>query len=456
MGFLVVTAVLVVGFGRLGDMYGRVRMYNLGFLIFTVASVLLAVDLDDRGRGGAVADRLADRAGRRRRVPDGQLQRDPHRRLPGASSAAWRSASTASRRSPARSSAWCIGGLLGAVNWHLVFLVSVPFGVFGTVWAYLKLRDTGERRAGPDGLVGQHHVRRRPDRGAGRHHLRHPALRRPRHGLDQPVGAGLPARRRRRARGCSCVDRARGSPNPLFDAVAVPDPRRSPCGNIANLLASLGRGGLQFMLIIWLQGIWLPQHGYSFAETPLWAGIYMLPMTVGFLVAGAAVRDAVRPVRRRAGSPPAACCITALSFVLLERAAGRLRLPGLRACCCCSTAIGMGLFTSPNRAEVMNSLPAGARGAGRRHERDVPERGDGAVDRLLLQPDDRRTGAAPCRRRCQQRPGGRTACRRPTPPGSPSCRRSAVLFAAFLGYNPIQQLLGAGARRRCPRRRPST
>ena len=60
----------------------------------------------------------------------------------------------------------------------------------------------------------------------------------------------------------------------------------------------MARGGLQFILIIWLQGIWLPLHGYAFDQTPLWAGIYMLPLTVGFLVAGSDLRRAVRPVRR--------------------------------------------------------------------------------------------------------------------------------------------------------------
>ena len=106
MGFLVVTAVLVVGFGRLGDMYGRVRMYNLGFVVFTVASILLAVTWQTGRRGGAVADRLAHRAGHRRRVHHGQLHRDPHRRLPGRPARHRARASTASPRSRARSSAW--------------------------------------------------------------------------------------------------------------------------------------------------------------------------------------------------------------------------------------------------------------------------------------------------------------------------------------------------------------
>ena len=62
--------------------------------------------------------------------------------------------------------------------------------------------------------------------------------------------------------------------------------RAFTAGNIANLLTSLARGGLQFILIIWLQGIWLPEHGYNFVDTPLWSGIHMLPLVGGLLLAG--------------------------------------------------------------------------------------------------------------------------------------------------------------------------
>src|SRR6201999_359430 len=57
-------------------------------------------------------------------------------------------------------------------------------------------------------------------------------------------------------------------------------------GNLAVLASSVARGGLQFVLIIWLQGIWLPLHGYDYSDTPLWAGIFLLPMTFGFLISG--------------------------------------------------------------------------------------------------------------------------------------------------------------------------
>src|SRR6202789_1937475 len=133
-------------------------------------------------------------------------------------------------------------------------------------------------------------------------------------------------------------------------------------GNLASLLASLGRGGMMFILIIWLQGIYLPIHGYSFERTPLWAGIAMLPLTIGFLIAG----PVSGYLSDRFGARPFATggmLVAAASFGLLEvlpvnfvywEFAGILLLNGL----------GMGLFASPNRAGIMNSLPAERRGVG--------------------------------------------------------------------------------------------
>ena len=177
-----------------------------------------------------------------------------------------------------------IGGVLAPIDWRLVFLVAVPFGVFGTVWAYLKLEDNGRRVRGQDRLGGQHHLRRWPDLDPDRDHLQHPALRRPLDGLDQPGRDRGP-----RGWGLATLIIVRviefQLPDPMF-RLHLFKIRAFTAGNLANLLGALGRGGIQFILIIWLQGIWLPQHGYSFARTPLWAGIYMVPLTIGFLVAG--------------------------------------------------------------------------------------------------------------------------------------------------------------------------
>src|ERR1044072_6080466 len=300
MGFLVVTAVLVVGFGRLGDMYGRVRMYNLGFVVFTVASILLAVTWQQgeaaalwligwrivQGIGGAfiMANSTA--------ILTDAFPADQRGTALGINGVAGIAGSFLGL---------VVGGLLGPVNWHLVFLVSVPFGIFGTIWAYLKLRDTSERRpARMDwwgnvtfavGLVA--------------------VLVGITYGI-QPYGAHVMGWTSPFVLTCliggvlvlaAFVAIELRVPNPLFD-LSLFRIRAFAIGNTANLLASLGRGGLQFVLIIWLQGIWLPQHGYSFEETPLRAGIYMLPLTIGFLIAGplsGVLSDRMGPRRVRTG-----------------------------------------------------------------------------------------------------------------------------------------------------------
>ena len=208
-------------------------------------------------------------------------------------------------------------------------------------------------------------------------------------------------------------------PTPLFD-LSLFRIRAFTLGNTANLLASLGRGGLQFVLIIWLQGIWLPQHGYSFEETPLWAGVYMLPLTIGFLVAGplsGVLSDRLGP----RGFSTGGMLITALSFVLLELLPVDFGYPAFAALLLLN-GVGMGLFSSPNRAEVMNSLPAGARGAGAGMNATFQNSGMvlsiGLFFTLMIA-----GWPAACRRRC--RPAScSTGCRRPTPRGSPSCRPS--------------------------------
>jgi MFS family permease len=225
-----------------------------------------------------------------------------------------------------------LGDVLGPMSWRYVFLVSVPFGVLGTIWSYLKLREMGERRPARLDWWGNLTF------GTGL--------------IAVLVGGGLAT---------LAVFRVIEVADPMF-RLSLFRIRPFTAGNAASLLSSLGRGGLMFILIIWLQGIYLPMHGYSFSRTPLWAGIAMLPLTVGFLVAG--------PVSGwlsdRFGARPFATggmLVAALSFLLLEllpvnfnywEFAGILLLNG----------IGMGLFASPNRAGIMNSLPAHQRGVG--------------------------------------------------------------------------------------------
>ena len=176
-----------------------------------------------------------------------------------------------------------IGGLLADVDWRLIFWVNVPVGLFGTVWAYLKLREVGARRqARMDWwgnitfalglilvLVGITYG----IQPYGGHSMgwTSPTV------LAELIG-GL-------ALLVVFVMIERRVEEPMFN-LSLFRIRAFVAGNLANFMISIGRGGLQFMLIIWLQGIWLPLHGYNFVDTPLWAGIYMLPLTLGFLVAG--------------------------------------------------------------------------------------------------------------------------------------------------------------------------
>jgi MFS family permease len=225
--------------------------------------------------------------------------------------------------------------------------------------------------------------------------------------------------------------------NPLF-RLSLFKIRSFTWGNVANLTASLGRGGLQFILIIWLQGIWLPQHGYTFEQTPLWAGIYMLPMTVGFLVA--APTSGI--LADRIGSRMLAStglAITALTFLLL------IILPvnfdyWAFAAILLVNGIGMGMFSSPNRAEVMNSLPADSRGSGAgmmtTFQNAAMVLSIGFFFSLII------SGLSSTLPSTMH--DGLLAHGVPEAAASQVANLPAVavLFAAFLGYNPIQQLLG--------------
>ena len=346
LGYLVTSSVLVVSVGRLGDMFGRVRMYNLGFVIYTVAVAAADRRLDDRHRrdsgcwSGGSSRASAARSSSATPAPSSPTRSRP-------SSAAWRWASTTSPASAASFIGLVVGGILAPISWRLVFLVSVPFGIFGTVWAVPRLRDLSARsaRARSTGLgnitfaAGLILIMIGITRGIQPYDGH--AM-----GWTSPPVIGLRRRRRRPARRCSRSSRPGSRTRCSGSACSRSGP--SPSGPSSTFLSALGRGGLMFMLIIWLQGIWLPLHGYSFERTPLWAGIYMLPLTVGMLTAGPHLRLPVRPVR-----------VAALRHRRDDRrgrqlraaraAADRLPYP-LFALILLLNGLSMGCFASPNRA----------------------------------------------------------------------------------------------------------
>ena len=358
LSFMVVTSVLVVSLGRLGDMYGRVKMYNLGFAVYTFFSLLLTVTWMSGAAAAIwlVVMRVFQGVGAAFLIANSSailtdaFPEDQRGMALGINQVAGISGSFLGL---------VLGGLLGPIAWRLVFLVSVPIGLFGTVWAYMKLREVPRREHGhidwPGnvtfalGLIGVMIGITYGIQPYGGHTM----------GWTSPLvlstlsaGAVLLA--------VFAVIETKVA-EPMF-RLALFRIRAFSAGSLSTLLASIGRGGLMFMLIIWLQGIWLPEHGYDFARTPLWAGIYMLPLTAGFLIAGPASGF----LSDRFGARPFASggmLAAAASFGLLELLpidfpywafAVLLLLNGL----------AMGAFAAPNRAGVMNSLPPEHRGVG--------------------------------------------------------------------------------------------
>src|SRR6202167_3595509 len=358
MGFVLVTAVLVVSLGRVGDIYGRVKMYNLGFAVFTVFSILLSVTWLT-GPAGALWIIIM-------RVFQG---------VGGAflfanSSAILTDAFPADERGKAMGIngiaavagsflGLILGGVLAPVEWRLVFLVSVPFGLFGTVWAYLKLHDNGVRIPAKIDCLGNALF------AAGLIALLTGIV----YSLlpygGSPTGWGNPWVLAAVFGGIAVLVLfgwvETKVAQPMF-RLSLFRLRAFTLGNIAGLLGALGRGGLQFMLIIWLQGIWLPQHGYSFSQTPLWAGIYLVPLTVGFLLVG--------PVSGALSDRWGARVLSTVGLLLSGAAFLLLELLPINfsyiwfAALIFLFAVGMGMFFAPNQAAVMNSLPPDQRGAG--------------------------------------------------------------------------------------------
>ena len=436
LGFLVVTAVLVVSLGRLGDIYGRARTFNLGFAVFTFFSILLSVTWM-KGSSGALW-LIIMRA----------LQGVGGAMLFANSSAIITDAFPSNQRGLAlgingvaavagSSIGLVLGGVLAPVAWRAVFLVSVPFGIFGTAWGFAKLRDLSERKpAKIDWLgnvtfaVGLIAVMVGITYGIqpfGHHTM----------GWTSPkviaeIGGGIVMLI------VFCVIETRVE-QPMFHLDLFKN-RAFTAGNIASLLSGIGRGGLQFVLIIWLQGIFLPRHGYSYADTPLWAGIYLLPLVAGMLFAGpiaGALSDRMGPRWFAVGG----MALAALSFLLLALLPVNFSYP-VFALVIILNGLGMGVFFSPNRASIMNSLPAGQRGAGGgmaatfMNSAMVLSIGiffslmivglSGGLHHSLYE-GLRAHGVA----------SAAAAKASNLPP-------VATLFAAFLGCNPIQTLLGPG------------
>jgi MFS family permease len=437
LGYLVVSSVLIVSLGRLGDMFGRVRIYNAGFVIYTVASLALTVDWMT-GRAGAtylIVLRVVQGIG------GACLLANAAAIITDAFPANQRGMALGINNIVGVSGMFVglvLGGLLAPIDWRLVFLISVPVGLFGTVWAYLKLEELGTPRRAPIdwwgnltfalGLVLVMVAVTYGIRPAGGHATGWASLR----VLALIAGAVVSL--------TAFVLIERRVENPMF-RLPLFRIRAFTFGTLSTFLSAVARGGLMFMLIIWLQGIWLPQHGYTFERTPLWAGIYMLPLTLGMLVAGPASGF----LSDRFGARPfatAGMLGAALSFALLLLLPTDFSYPAFAAVLALN-GLSMGLFASPNRAAVMNSLPAADRGAGggmnQTFQNSAQVLSIGIFFTLMI------VGLA------STLPAAMDSGLRAHGIAAATAHRVAhlppvsILFAAFLGYNPIAQLTGAGA-----------
>ncbi|TCN44814.1 MFS transporter [Kribbella orskensis] len=436
MGFLVVTAVLVVTLGRLGDIYGRVKIYNLGFAVFTVGSLALVLDPLTQGGGALwlILWRVVQGVGA------AMLFANSTAILTDAFPAERRGFALGINQVAAIGGSFIgliVGGLLAPVDWRLVFFVSVPFGLLGTVWSYRSLRETSARSAvaqidwwgnalfavGLTALLAAITYGIQPYGGRDM-------------GWTNPwVLAGLVGGVALLVAFClveASVD------DPMFD-LSLFRIRAFSAGNLAGLLASVGRGGLQFMLIIWLQGIWLPLHGFSFSSTPLWAGIYLLPLTVAFLFAGplSGYYSDRFGARTFATGGLLLVAVSFLGLLLLPTDFNYWAFAGLLVL----NGIGSGLFSAPNTSAIMSSVPAIRRGAASGMRGTFFNSGTslsiGVFFTLMI------VGLA------QTLPGALTngleahgvspavasGIAHQPPVGS--------LFAAFLGYNPLGTALGA-------------
>ena len=357
LGYLLVQSVLVVTLGRLGDMFGRVKIYNLGFVVFTLASIALSLDplTGTHGALWLIGFRFVQAFG------GAMLMANSAAILTDAFPANKRGMALGINQIAGISGQFVgllLGGVLAAVNWRLVFWVNVPIGIFGTVWAYKSLHEIATTRRAKIDWIGNILFAV----GLGilliaitfgiRPYGGHPT------GWTNPLIIGgliggvvlLIA---------FCIFETKIA-EPMFQ-MGLFKIRAFAAGNAASLLGSIARGGLQFILVIWLAGIWLPLHGYDFTVTPLWAGIYMLPLTAGFLIAGpisGTLSDRYGPrLFATSGLLLAAVCFVGLMFLPVD-----FPYP-LFALLIFGNGVGSGLFASPNTSAIMSSVPAGQRGS---------------------------------------------------------------------------------------------
>ena len=433
MGYGIVTATLLLSFGRLSDIYGRVRLYNIGFAIFTAGSILLFLtpDTGDAGAIELIVFRIIQAVGaafifsNSAAILTDAFPPDERGKALGLNQVAALSGQFIGL---------LIGGILAVFHWRYVFLISVPFGVVGTIWAFLKLKEPAyEKRSRKIDIWGNLSF-------IGGLTLF----------LVGITYALLPYGSASMGWGDPWVITALFCGILLLVAfpiieTRVEDPmfrmdlfkiRNFAFGNAAGFISALARGGVMIVLIILLQGIWLPLHGYSFESTPFWAGVFMLPLTIGFVVMG--------PLSGIISDKYGARWISTLGMVLVGIAFLILAILPYNfeylpfALALLIMGLGNGMFSSPNAAAIMNSVPPEERGVTSGMMSTLVNSGFvlsmGMFFTIIVVG---LTGAFPPMLSTALSAANAT----PLVPAMSAIPPTGALFAAFLGYNPIHIIL---------------
>jgi MFS family permease len=357
-GYSVVTSTLLVTFGRVSDMVGRVRLFNLGFAIFTAGSLLCTItpNAGDLGADELIIFRIVQGIGA------AFLFSNSAAILTDAFPADERGLALGINMVAALAGSLIglvLGGILTVFNWRFIFLVSVPVGVLGTAWSYAKLKEIAMIRKNQKLDVWGNTAF-----GGGLTLVLVGVT----YGLipwgSSSMGWGNPWVLVSLVAGLALLASFPFIENRVADPMFRLDlfrVRMFSAANFAGMLSAIGRGGVMIMLIILLQGIWLPLHGYSYTSTPFWAGVYMLPMMFGFVAMGP-LSGYLSDKHGARFFSTMGMVITAATFMALSLLpydfdyipfAAILFIMGL----------GGGMFGSPNIASIMNSVPPEHRGA---------------------------------------------------------------------------------------------
>ena len=432
-GYFIVTATLLVTFGRISDMFGRVRLYNLGFAIFTAGSILLSItpNTGDLGAIELIGFRLIQAVGA------GFLWSNSEAIITDAFPANERGKALGINQIAFLLGSFIglvLGGVLAVIDWRLVFLVSVPVGIVGTIWSYAKLRELGTIR--PDRKLD---LSGNVTFALGLTVLLIAVT----YGLlpygTAPMGWGDPWVIGGLIGGAALMVGF------VFIELHVPDPmfrleffrnRSFATAISATFLGSVARGGVLLMLTILLQGIWLPLHGYSYDSTPFWAGIFMLPISLGLITAGP-ISGWVSDRHGARTLATTGMALAAATFLALSTLSYNFDYLGFGVLIFLN-GLGMGMFAAPNMASIMNAVPPEHRGATAGMTRTLQNTGQlASFSMFFTVVTVAFSGSLPAALSSAVTSAG-------APQLAPVLSQippTGAMFAAFLGYNPMQTIL---------------